>query len=101
MLLYSSAPQIVGLALRKGEVGSAQYVQDTRVVLAVIIPISYWVAGIGFLLAIPLLKRDLAEQTSLEGPLSKGRKFGFIGGLAALAAITIALFISSIYYAAT
>lgn len=101
MLIYSSAPQIVGLALRKEEVGSAEYVQDTRIVLAVIIPTSYWIAGVGFLLAITLLKKDLAEEISVEGPLSKRRQFGMGSGLAVLASITIALFISSIYYAAT
>ncbi|KAF2678472.1 MFS general substrate transporter, partial [Lentithecium fluviatile CBS 122367] len=59
VLIYSSGPEIIGLALMNEETTSEGYRRATQVCLAVIIPVGYWLAGIGFLLSVPLVKRDL------------------------------------------
>lgn len=101
VLLYSSGPGIVGLALQRLDPASAEYRRDTQIVLAVIIPVCYWLAGIGFLLAVPLLKSDLRSGVQIESSLS-GRRRGWILGLGtAVLALVVALFVASIYYAAT
>jgi hypothetical protein len=61
ILIYSSAPQMIGLSLRHYEVGSEAYIKQTRRILAALIPVGYWVAGIGFLGGIKMVKRDLGE----------------------------------------
>ncbi|KAI4190864.1 MAG: hypothetical protein LQ346_004838 [Caloplaca aetnensis] len=100
VLIYSSGPEIVGLALRNTESASSAYLEKTRIALAVIIPVGYWVAGVGFLLAIPLVKLDLAGRF-VEGRLKwSGRKGAFLAGGCVLACLVIALFIVSIYYKA-
>ena len=100
VLIYSSGPEIIGIALRNTEPESGAYLHKTRVALAVLIPAGYWIAGIGFLLAVPLVKRDLAGEFK-DGRLRwRGRKGGFVAGGGILAALVIALFIVSIYYRA-
>lgn len=100
VLVYSAGPEIMGLALRDLDPSSAQYTKDTQVALAVLIPLGYWMAGIGLLWAVPLLKRDL-RQDFARGPLSKGRKVGSTCFLGLLAAVTIALFVADVVYSAT
>lgn len=100
VLVYSSGPQIIGLALQSTDPGSAEYTKDSQIILAVIISVCYWVAGIGFLIALPLLKRDFELGVDLETSLSTRRKRLITLCFALLISLVIALFIASIYYAA-
>lgn len=99
VLIYSSGPQIIGLALRNTDASSPTYTKDTQVALAVIIPIGYWIAGVGFLLAVPLLKRDFKDDIAAIST-SKSRRMSALSFAVVLAALVLALFIASIYYAA-
>ncbi|KAL8990539.1 MAG: hypothetical protein Q9169_008094 [Polycauliona sp. 2 TL-2023] len=100
VLIYSSGPEIVGLALRTTEVGSSAYLEKTRIALAVMIPVGYWLAGIGFLIAVPLVKLDLGGRF-VEGKLGwNGRKGFFMAGGCVLGALVVSLFTVSIYYKA-
>ncbi|KAK5937490.1 hypothetical protein PMZ80_010108 [Knufia obscura] len=99
VLVYSSGPAIIGLALRNTDVASPTYTKDTQVALAVIIPICYWIAGVGFLCAVPLLKRDFTEQIS-SSTLGRGKKVGVLSFAILLSALVIALFVASIVIAA-
>ncbi|KAL8726435.1 MAG: hypothetical protein Q9166_006713 [cf. Caloplaca sp. 2 TL-2023] len=100
VLIYSSGPEIVGLALRDTDPTTSAYIEKTRIALAVMIPVGYWLAGIGFLLAVPLVRLDLAGRF-VEGSLKwTGRKGGFLAGGCVLGALVISLFIVSIYYRA-
>jgi hypothetical protein len=96
ILIYSSAPQMIGLALRNYDPESSAYIQKTRDILAILIPIGYWVAGIGFLLCINKVKRDLRGEIVEVGRMSWRRKIGFIGLAATLTSLTIALFVTSL-----
>lgn len=100
VLVYSSGPEIVGLALRNTDSTSEVYRKDTQLVLAVIIPVCYWLAGIGFLLAVPLLRRDLADGVDLEMSVSKKRKQALWLLAVVLSMLVVALFIASIAFAA-
>lgn len=99
VLIYSSGPQIIGLALRNTDATSPTYTKDSQVALAVIIPVGYWIAGVGFLLAVPLLKLDFRDDIAAVRT-SRSRKTGAIAFAIVLAAMTVALFVASIYYAA-
>ncbi|KAF7514263.1 hypothetical protein GJ744_000033 [Endocarpon pusillum] len=96
ILIYSSAPQMIGLALREYEPESSAYVQKTRHILAILIPVGYWVAGIGFLLCIHKVKRDLRGDMVKTGRTSRRRKAGFLGFAIALISLTVALFVTSL-----
>lgn len=100
VLIYSSGPEIVGLALRNTDPGSNAYTMDTQVVLAVMITVCYWLAGFGFLFAVPLLKQDFEKAVLLDKRLSRRRKSWFYAALALLACLVVALFVASIVYAA-
>jgi hypothetical protein len=99
VLIYSSGPQIIGLALINEETRSEKYRRATQICLAVIIPVGYWLAGLGFLLSVPLVKQDLKEEF-VEGPLSTRRKTGLwtFGGV--LAVVVVTLFVVSLVYQA-
>ena len=97
VLIYSAGPEIVGLSIRGVESGSGEYLVDTRVALAVIIPVGYWVAGVGFLLAVPLVKRDLNGQFVM-GRLSRGRRGAFGGFAVCLGCVVVVLFVLSIVF---
>lgn len=97
VLIYSAGPEIIGLALRDVETGSQTYLRDTRIALAVIIPVGYWLAGIGFLLAVPLVKRDLAGGF-VQGKVTSGRKTGFGTFAGVVGMMVIVLFVVSIVY---
>lgn len=96
ILIYSSAPQIIGLALREYEPGSVAYIQKTRDILAILIPVGYWVAGVGFLLSINPVKQDIGGDVVEVGRMSWRRKAGFIGFVVILISLTIALFVTSL-----
>ena len=100
-LIYSSGPEIIGLALQNTDPGSAEYTKESQVILAVIIPVCYWIAGVGFLLALPLLRRDLQMGVDLEAKISTRRKRLIGLFIALLLGLVVSLFITSIYYAAT
>ncbi|KAI4245268.1 MAG: hypothetical protein L6R40_002625 [Gallowayella cf. fulva] len=100
VLIYSAGPEIVGLALRTTDRTSGAYVEKTRIALAVMIPAGYWLAGVGFLLAVPSVKLDLAGRF-VEGRLKwRGRKGGFLAGGCVLGALVVSLFSVSLYYKA-
>ena len=101
VLIYSSGPEIIGLALQGTDPGSAEYTKDSQIILAIIITVCYWIAGIGFLLALPLLKRDIKMGVELDTNVSALRKRLIGVFLAVLLGLVIALFVASIYYAAT
>lgn len=97
VLIYASGPEIIGLALRNDDSASQAYLDGTKIALAVIIPVGYWLAGVGFLLAIPLVRRDLAGDF-VQGRLTMPRKFGFglFGAIVSL--LVVILFVVSIVY---
>ena len=99
VLIYSSGPQIIGLALRREDPQGEKYRRVTRVCLAVIIPVGYWVAGVGFLVAVPLVKRDLKGEGAGAGVLGRGRRIGLgvFGGV--LGVVVVTLFVTSLVYA--
>ncbi|KAI9728225.1 MAG: hypothetical protein M1828_004686 [Chrysothrix sp. TS-e1954] len=100
VLIYSSGPEIIGLALRSTDPTSAAYTQATQIALAVIIPVGYWIAGVGFLASIPLLKADL-NRDLLTRPLANVRKIFLWTIVGVLLAMVLALFVADIYFDAT
>jgi MFS family permease len=99
VLVYSSGPEIIGLALRNIDRESEQYLRVTRTCLAVIISVGYWACGIGLLCAIPLLKRDLAGDF-VQGRLSIVRRVSlWVFGIV-IAALVVILFTLSLVYSA-
>ena len=95
ILIYSSAPQIIGLALRNYDPESAAYVRQERNILAALIPVGYWVGGMGFLLAIPKVRADLAGELVEAGNISWWRKLGFSAFIFILGSVTISMFVTS------
>ncbi|KAF1832032.1 MFS general substrate transporter [Decorospora gaudefroyi] len=99
VLIYSSGPQIIGLALMDEETTTESYRRATQLCLAVIIPLGYWIAGIGFLFAVPLVERDLREEF-VVGVLSRRRKVGAAVFAIVLGAVVVTLFVVSLVYQA-
>ena len=97
VLIYSTGPEIIGLALRNVDSSSQEYLDGTKIALAVIIPVGYWLAGIGFLLSIPLVKRDLAGDL-VQDSLGAVRKGGYALFGAVVGVMVIILFVVSIVY---
>ena len=97
VLIYASGPEIIGLALRDVDSASKAYLDGIRIALAVIIPVGYWLAGIGFLLAIPFVKRDLAGDF-VQGKLSARRRVGFSAFVGIVGVTVVILFVVSIVY---
>ena len=97
VLIYSSGPEIIGLALRDVEPGTEEYARVTQIALAVIIPAGYWLCAVGMLSAIPLVRRDLDRQF-VKGTLSWRRKGGIGLFVGLLVAVVIVLFTLSIIY---
>jgi hypothetical protein len=95
ILIYSSAPQIIGLALRNYDPESDAYVQQERNILAALIPIGYWVGGIGFLLAVRKVRADMAGELVEAGHINLRRKLGFSAFVVILGSVTIAMFVTS------
>lgn len=66
-----------------------------------IIPVCYWLAGIGFLLAVPMLKADVRSGIDVEERVSGRRKMWLTVAVTIVLSLVVALFVASIYYAAT
>jgi MFS family permease len=98
VLVYSSGPEIMGLALRGKDPESRQYIVATRNCLAVIIVVGYWACGIGLLAAIPSLKKDLRGH--FVPTLGRWRKIAMWAFAVALACLVIILFSLSLVYEA-
>jgi hypothetical protein len=96
ILIYSSAPEMIGLSLRHYAVGTNAYIVKTREILAILIPVGYWIAAAGFLLAINKVKADLAGHMVPIGMISWRRKAAFIAFLVVLGCLTISLFVVSL-----
>lgn len=105
ILIYSSAPQIIGLALRSYDTQSPAYIRATRNILAILIPVGYWVAGLGFLVGAVKVKHDIAVRRGQAAernddvtytPLSKWRVAAFAVFLSILVSLTIALLVTSL-----
>ena len=97
VLIYASGPEIIGLALRKVDSSSQAYLDRTKIALAVMIPMGYWLAGVGFLSAIPSVKKDLVGDF-VRGQLIIQRKIGFISLGAIMGVMVLVLFVISIVY---
>lgn len=97
VLIYSSGPQIIGLALRNEDTATESYRRATQLCLAIIIPVGYWIAGIGFLLSIPLLKKDM-RKCFVSGELSVSRKSWTLSFAVLVSMTVIVLFIISLVY---
>ena len=97
VLIYSSGPQIIGLALRNENTGSASYRKATQLCLAVIIPVGYWISGVGFLLSIPLVKKDL-QKNLIFGDISTSRKTWLSVFAVLVGAVVVTLFVTSLVY---
>jgi hypothetical protein len=97
VLVYSSGLEIIGLALRNVESGSLEYVKDVRIALAAIIAVGYWIAGLGYLAALPKVAKDLRGEF-VRGGLGWERKvgFGMFGGF--LVVMVVGLFVYNIVY---
>ena len=98
VLIYSAGPEIIGLALKDADSGSQTYLNGTRIALAVIIPVGYWLAGVGFLLSTTVVKRDLVGQF-VQGKLALPRKLAFGCFAIVVVIMVIILFVISIVYA--
>ena len=98
VLIYSSGPQIIGLALRGYDQESPSYIEGTKVILAVLIPIGYWVGGVGFLLAVKAVRRDLQGDIVVSGEATNLRKGLFLAFLVGLTIVVVVLFVLSLVY---
>jgi len=97
-LIYSSGPQIIGLAIRKVDPASPDYLERTKVILAVIIPVGYWIAGIGLLLSISKVRKDVKGDIIPSGGMKTSRKVAFGVFAFLLAVLVVALFVTSLVY---
>ena len=97
VLVYSSGPEIMGLALRNSDPDSQEYVVATRNCLAIIIVVGYWACGIGLLAAISLLRQDIAGNF-IPTPLSRRRKTLMVAAAVTIACLVITLFTLSLVY---
>ncbi|KAI4114580.1 MAG: hypothetical protein LQ338_007982 [Usnochroma carphineum] len=100
VLVYSSGPEIIGLALRNVDSASQAYLDGTKIALAVIIPVGYWLAGVGFLMAINPVKRDLDGDFIQGRRLGRTRRAGFGVFAFILGGLVVGLFVASIVYRA-
>ena len=98
VLIYSSGPQIIGLALRGFDAASPAYIERTKVILAVLIPVGYWVGGVGFLLALNAVAKDMRGDIVASGEVTSLRKGLFLTFLAGLTILVIVLFVLSLVY---
>ncbi|PVH75135.1 MFS general substrate transporter [Cadophora sp. DSE1049] len=98
VLIYSTGPQIMSLALRNIEVNSEEYIRRVRIVLAVLIPVGYWLAGFGFLLCIKKVRQDIQGGLIPPGEMPRRRKFAFTAFAVFLGCLVVALFVTSLVF---
>ncbi len=96
VLIYSTGPQIMAMALRNIDSNSAGYVERVRLVLTILIPLGYWLAGVGFLFAIGAVRRDVGGKIIQQGCMSRSRKMAFAVFAVLLSCLVIALFTTSL-----
>ena len=94
ILIYSSAPEMIGLSVRHYTVGSPAYIVETRKILAILIPVGYVLGAVGFLYAIREVGRDLRGDYPERVTIKRKLCFGM--GASLLASLTIALFVVSL-----
>ncbi|KAJ2901743.1 major facilitator superfamily domain-containing protein [Zalerion maritima] len=97
VLVYSSGPEIMGLALKDVESGTDEYETVTRVALGTIITVGYWGCGLGLLASVGLVRRDLRGEF-VGGELGWGRKWAFLGFGIGVVAMVVTLFVFSLVY---
>lgn len=98
VLIYSSGPQIIGLALRNVDPTSPEYFQRTKIILAVIIPVGYCLAGIGLLLCVSEVRKDIRGEMIPQAGMSRSRKAKFAVFAFLFAALVVALFVTSLVH---
>jgi hypothetical protein len=98
VLIYSTGPQIMALALRSIEVDSASYIKRVQIVLAVLIPVGYWLAGVGFLFCVGKVRQDIRSDIIPPGEMSRIRKVSFSIFALLLSCLVIALFVTSLIF---
>lgn len=98
VLIYSTGPQIMALALRNIDANSDDYVKRVRIVLGVLIPFGYWVSAIGFLLCIRKVRQDIQGDIVPQGKMSRTRKISFIAFGVFLGCLVVALFVTSLVF---
>ncbi len=98
VLMYSTGPQIMALALRNIDVNSEGYVKRVRIVLAVLIPLGYWLAGVGFLFCIKKVRQDIQGGHEQQGEMPWMRKISFTAFAVLLGCLVIALFVTSLVF---
>ena len=96
VLMYSTGPQIMALALRNIDVDSEKFVNSVRIVLAVLIPLGYWLAGIGFLVCVGKVRQDIQGDYVQQGEMSRTRKMSYGAFVILLGSLVIALFVTSL-----
>jgi hypothetical protein len=99
----SSGPEIMGLSLQARGVtaGTPEWVAVSRTLLAVVIPTSYWIAGILFVFTALRVRPDVGAREAFvrsgQAPqVSGARRLAFIVGGMILASAVAALFITSL-----
>jgi len=107
IFIYSSGPEIVGLGLRGAMPTDPSYARTLEIILAVMIPLSYVIGGVLFLVASPRIKEDIVRNEkhfmilSRDGSiaiLSIRRKIGYVLGAVFLAIMVIVLFVTSLVF---
>lgn len=97
-LIYASGPEVIGLALRGLDPLGGPYLERIKLILAIMIPLGYWVAGIGFLICIGKVRKDLALGDTGLGPMGSARKLAFSAFAFVLGGLVIGLFVASLVY---
>ncbi|KAK4995797.1 hypothetical protein LTR66_004456 [Elasticomyces elasticus] len=98
VLMYSTGPQIMALALRNIDVNSEGYVKRVRIILAVLIPLGYWLAGIGFLFCVRKVRQDIQGDYVQQGEMSRTRKSLYAAFVLLLGCLVVALFVTSLVF---
>lgn len=97
ILIYSSGPEVVGLALRGFEPGTNGYNKAMRTALAVVIPSAYCLGSLGLVFARPFIHKDLNGDI-LQGPLDRERVLTVVGFMVTLVGVVITLLTLSFHH---
>lgn len=98
-LIYSSGPEIIGLALRDFSPGTEPYITAMRTCLATVIATAYCLGSVGLLVALPLISKDLNGDI-IQGAIRGSRKLVVSVAVCVLASMVVALFAVSIVFSA-